>query len=148
MIRRWLIRVPCLLALALVVGVWITSYFGELVLYAFSGNRQWEVDAIDGLEGMGEYHCVPASDTPPRFAFMTWLTAKDMVGGPTILGFRVGWIMGNPDSLQIIFPLWLPTVLLAGLNWFVWRKTRSKGAGRGFPVEPATAMDATEAPQK
>jgi hypothetical protein len=36
---------------------------------------------------------------------------------------------GVPDSHGIVFPLWLPTVLLAAFCWLVWQKTRAKPLG-------------------
>lgn len=36
-----------------------------------------------------------------------------------------------------LIPLWFPTLLFALLLWLVWRKTRPKYNGRGFPVEAA-----------
>jgi hypothetical protein len=53
------------------------------------------------------------------------------------LGFYAGRCEPYPDSVDVLFPLWLPTLLLSSLNWFVWRKTRPKiMAERAFPVEP------------
>ena len=64
-------------------------------------------------------------------------TATKDVPVPTTLGFYGGAVPRLPDSLLIVFPLWLPTLLLLALNWLVWRMTRRRGEGRGFPVEPA-----------
>ena len=64
---------------------------------------------------------------------------------PRTLGFFGGRVPGDPDSWLIIFPLWLPTLLLVALNGWVWRWTRRRkvGAGAvGFPVEPAKKADA------
>jgi hypothetical protein len=34
-----------------------------------------------------------------------------------------------------MIPLWLPTILSAGFLGLVWRKTRPKFSGKGFPVQ-------------
>ena len=150
MLRRWLIRVPCLLALAFVVGVWITSYFGLLWMDRRSGGNLVEVGAVQGLVFMSERAGPPLYDTPlhrPGFAYADeplhfWFTrgAKDVnyVIAPRMLGFGASPLSLLRIGVAIIFPLWLPTLLLAGLNWFVWRKTRAKPATQsGFPIEPA-----------
>ena len=49
----------------------------------------------------------------------------------------------RPDLWLIIFPLWLPALLLVVLNGLVWRWTRRRRVGAvGFPVEPAKKADA------
>lgn len=67
--------------------------------------------------------------------------AKEWGLEETSFGFLFTTDPAFPGFLQVAFPLWLPTVLLAGMNWFVWRRTRSmgaaRGAGRAFPVEPS-----------
>ena len=149
MLRRWLIRVPCLLALAFVVGVWIASYFGRVFLSKNSGGRFWSIGTVQGLVYMDEDGSHPWSPTPLQLYCFQGVTARECQLGPTTLGFYGGRWPGWRDSLQIVFPLWLPTLLLAGLNWFVWRKTRAKYNGRGFPVEPVSAKDkgAAESPR-
>ena len=43
----------------------------------------------------------------------------------------------NPAGVVATVPLWLVTALAAGLAFGVWRKTRGKYNGKGFPVEIA-----------
>jgi len=132
MLRRWLIRSLFLLALAFVVGAWVTSYFGGIVAITSFGGRFWAVGAVQGLGITAE-----GSSSSVVSGFHFGGTADGLV--PTILGF--GWgeesdpFSTDPPYLESVFPLWLLTVVLAGLNWFVWRKTRAKYNGRGFPVE-------------
>jgi len=133
MLRRWLIRVPCLLALAFVVGVWVTSYFAEIAVNKEATGRAWVVLAAQGLGSMGEDGGIRYPDSALRFS---WFGGPDPGMPPTTLGFYVGPWPRSPKSLMIILPLWLPTLLLAALCWFVWRKMRAKYNGRGFPVEP------------
>ena len=70
MIRRWLIRVPCLLALAFVVGVWVTSYFGMLFLHKCFGGFDCYVRAIHGLSAMGEWDIGQNPRMPLHVDFM------------------------------------------------------------------------------
>jgi hypothetical protein len=76
MIRRWLIRVPCLLALALVVGVWITSYFGVISVLIHSGNRTLGVNVVQGLGALGAMLDDPSGDPLFNFYYFRGITAK------------------------------------------------------------------------
>jgi hypothetical protein len=148
MLRRWLIRVPFLLALALVVGVWVTSYFAGFSVNTTLAARDWSVGSVHGLN---IFYTFPDSNdllSRPtfRFRFQSHATVQDWNLARTTWGFHGSADARVPDSVLIVFPLWLPTLLLAGLNWFVWRKTRAKYNGRGFPVEAASTTNATAPP--
>ena len=147
MIRRWLIRVPCLLALALVVAAWMTSYMGSLTFQKHVGGYDCEVGVVQGLTYMREIY-VPLPSTPLQLRFASEDKGGRLLEGLTAPGFYGGRWPGEPDSFLIVFPLWFPMLLLAGLYWFLWRKTRDKGPGQGFPVEPATPTHAREQPPK
>jgi hypothetical protein len=149
MIRRWIIRLPFLLALAFVVGVWVTSYFGGITVCKLLAGRMWEIYFIQGQTALEMDPGSPFPDSPLYFYFDRRAIAKNYIPLPTTLGFYKGHWPGFDTSVLIAYPLWLPTVLLAGLNWFVWRKTRAKYNGRGFPVEPVAAKDqgAAESPR-
>jgi hypothetical protein len=144
MVRRWLIRLPFLLALALVVGVWITSHIGLLYTDKRFAGRLWTIFVIQGLATFDVEAPYTHPDEPFSFDFSRKYTAKDVIPMPTTLGFYAGRWRGEPDTLLLIFPLWLPSVMLSGLNWFVWRKTRAKYNGRGFPVEPTQSPAKSE----
>ena len=142
MVRRWLIRVPCLGALAFVVAVWGASYFAGVHLYEHSGFHSSIVDVAQGRVCVAKYGDINESspDSPLRIEFTREMTFRGwrlsrLPWVPTTLGFSAGRIRGDPDSFVILFPLWLPTGMLSALCWIVWRKTRGKAAGRGFPVE-------------
>jgi hypothetical protein len=47
---------------------------------------------------------------------------------------------------MVLIPLWFPTLLFALLLWLVWRKTRGKGPGRGFPVEVGKKAEGPSVP--
>ncbi|HVT81139.1 MAG TPA: hypothetical protein VHM90_10825 [Phycisphaerae bacterium] len=135
MVRRWIIRVPFLLALACVLSVWAVSYFGALAVFKESPGDRRYIGAVQGLCDIGEIH--PALEPlAPQSLFYPGSNAKAWGIPPTTLGFF--WGDPFPYYFEIVFPLWLPAVVLAGLNWFVWRKTRAKGVGRAFPVEAAS----------
>ncbi len=139
MVRRWLIRLPFLLALAFVVGVWIVSYFLGIFVRMNLAGHSWDVTAVQGLGGLEIGS--PYSIVPTVLHFGQFAHAKDLNLEPTTFGFRCRPRMWNIGWPQYVFPLWLPTLLLAGLNWFVWRKTREKGTARGFPVEVTKKAD-------
>jgi hypothetical protein len=137
MIRRWFIRLPCLVALTLVVGVWITSYFGGIVVSRKLPDSYCGIVAGQGLVTFGKEPHAHSGFEPPNFRFDPHEFVRFGAFGSPTLGFRYTGMPNIPDSLVIVFPLWLPTVVLAMLCWYVWRKTRGKYNGRGFPVEAA-----------
>jgi hypothetical protein len=138
MIRRWLIRLPFLLALALVVGAWIRSYFGELDVYQMTKGFYWDVGAVRGQGFLGVDLSSPYPVKPLTFSFSSGETREDFLNAPTTWGFYGGPVPLWRDAYVIIFPLWLPTLLLAVGNGFVWRKTKKRNTGQGFPIEPST----------
>ena len=122
---------PFLLALALVVGVWVASYFGVLALLIFPEHHCFFISAIQGDADLGVaedwfHHEV-------EIHFHRGWRPVDWGVPPTTLGF---YFARNMEYFQLIFPLWLPTLVLTGLCWFAWRKTRPMPVGRAFPVEP------------
>jgi hypothetical protein len=58
--------------------------------------------------------------------------------GVSVLGFHGESTPYFGMGFQRIFvvPFWFPTLLLAALTWWTWRKPRSEGE-RGFAVEGA-----------
>jgi hypothetical protein len=141
MVLRWLIRGVCVLLLAGAVGVGVGSYAGLLGMSKWSADRSWNVGAVQGLGYM--YRSGAMNYQPTRsllFFFSRGTTAYWLP--PRTLGF-FGWRSpGGPDSWLVVFPLWLPALLLVVLNVFVWRWTRRRKLGAGFPVEPAKKPDA------
>jgi hypothetical protein len=41
----------------------------------------------------------------------------------------------------VMAPMWFPSAICALLLGFGWRRTRVKGPGRAFPIEPAPSSD-------
>ena len=142
MALRWLIRGVCLVLLAWVVGVGVGSYAGLLEMYKWSVGRDWVVGAVQGLGYLGRIdRGLPTM--PLQFSFRRRETAESFGMPRRTLGFYGGLGPWDPDEWLIIFPLWLPTLLLVVLNGFVWRWTRRRIVGAvGFPVEPAKKPDA------
>jgi hypothetical protein len=144
MVLRWLIRGVCLALLAGVVGVWAGSYAGWLHIHKFTAGRDWGVGAVQGLGFMIRSDYVGLPTEPLEFIFERRWTAKSILLPPRSLGFYGGRWPREPDSWLIIFPLWLPALLLVVLNGLVWRWTRRRKVGvgvRGFPIEPAKKAD-------
>lgn len=143
MIKRWLIRSVFLLALAGGIGVWILSYVGAAGLNGYWSGRFFSVGAV---KGVGFFYEVKA--TRPSFSWH-WLerttTFRTLAGEEPVWGFAFlpGRVWGTADSLVVGVPMWVVTVPLAVLNWFVWRKTRRTFVGRAFPVE--VSSDGTDA---
>ncbi len=134
MLRRRSIRLPFLLALVCIVGVWVASYFGMISISANLRERSGTAFAIEGLGGISKW---PFPTQSPRFFFQRRATVSDLYlpHAPT-LGFYYDTMSPMRGFFEVVFPLWLPTPLWAGLCWWVGRMTRVREIGRAFPVEP------------
>lgn len=137
MLRRWLIRLPFLWTLAFLVALWITSYFWGVAVECRAGG----IGVVQGLGIIGKYPEPIGSVTEWEFFFQPHATAQDCFVDSTVFGFHYGTT--KYLDLQIVFPLWLPTLFLAALTWFVWRKTRPKAIGKPFPIEPSSSSPTT-----
>ena len=138
MLRRWVIRVPILLGLGCVLSVWVASYLGAVEM-SWQSENFWDIGGVQGLCVVSKSQVIFPGTSPPHIDFAERVTVEGRFGahGPPRMTFGLycGKGPGLADSYLVIFPLWLPAIVLAGLNWFVWRKTRDKGVGRAFPVE-------------
>jgi hypothetical protein len=145
MVMRWLIRGVCLALLTGVVGVWAGSYAGAFEMDKRAAGRDWSAVTVHGLGCMvrSERDVSAYPTRPLQFEFRRGWTAEDFGLPPGFICMpTLPW---RPDSWQIIFPLWLPALLLVVLNGLVWRWTRRRKVGvgvRGFPIEPAKKADA------
>jgi hypothetical protein len=134
MLRRWIIRTPFLLALTCIVAMWTMSDFEVFILHSVYGGRHIYFGGINGLLNIGEI----GSTGFPNLTMGAY-TNPDWPIPHTIGGFYGGSVSGMPDSLELVIPFWLPTIVLAMVCWFVWSKTRPKKMGRAFPVQLARA---------
>jgi hypothetical protein len=148
MFRRWLIRGLALALLTLCVVAWGGSFFEGIELGNLSGNVDRPIGAVWGVGWVRQTRGVYTSDRLFEYEFLSPRELRVWISKHTTSGFFIGdqpgqiKIPGLLESSMMAFPLWLPTLILAGLNCLVWRKTRPKFNGRGFPVEAA----AKEAP--
>lgn len=138
MIRRWLIRMPCLLALTLVVGVWIVSYCCIPGVRVRASEHVCAIDVDTGVI-FCRISPEPGPNVGPAFLFGSSMFPSGTPFAYKCAAFWIGRSSREPGLFIVFFPLWLPAAVLATLSWLVWRKARSKGAGRGFSVEPAAA---------
>jgi hypothetical protein len=135
MIRRWLIRSVALTLLTLCVVAWVGSDWRR-VRIDYRRTLWQTVEVMSGKIGYFQ--------TTSTRSFVGWrLTIGpagpmewdgwNSVAAYPGLGFHVA---PNKKGWAILAPLWLPSLLCAVLLWLVWRKTRPKYNGKGFPVEP------------
>ncbi len=130
MLRRWLIRSLVLTLLTLCVVAWVGSYWRSALVVHTGVKEKYSASLGGGLLWLEQH------DTPP-ISNQGWYLGS--------LPRRVPWdwklnLFENargPDYVGIFVPLWFPTILSAGCLWLVWRKTRPKYSGKGFPVEVA-----------
>ena len=126
MTLRWTIRSLAIALLCLCITGWLLSYpFFRGHRIRTSGHSE-----IWGCFAYGEIHLG---------WFASHNASNSLASSPnTWLGF--GFRMENDNTVPLTYwwgtiPFWFPTTLSAGLLWFVWRMTRAKLIGRGFPVE-------------
>ena len=97
MIKRWLIRLPFLLALALVVGVWVTSYFGGIGVGGWRRGRNWDIVVVQGNGMLKEDPVYSYPRGPMDFIFARNAKAKSWGVEPMTFGFRIGQL-GFPTN--------------------------------------------------
>ena len=130
----------CLVLLAGVVGVWAGSYAGWLVMDKWSAGRDWGSRPSTGLVSFIE----AATWAFRRGRFQFFSTGGDGWTMPATADAGLLW-RANTEvsrSWEIIFPLWLPALLLVVLNGFVWRMDAAAEGGPRIPVRPAKKADA------
>jgi hypothetical protein len=145
MLRRWIIRGLGIALLTLCVTAWVWSYWWFVEVDYSSGKvsrdfivmcgRMRLARQLSGREGWswdyGRWTSGPMSADQfmsDEYPFMHY-----HLGG---FALSTG-LMGPPDGKgwKVHIPLFFPTLLSAPLLWLVWRKTRPKYSGKGFPVE-------------
>jgi hypothetical protein len=138
MSRRWLIRIPCLLPLVLIVGLWVTSHFGGIQICGGFWSRQFLFMSAEGLGCLDVERQGTSTSNSIDFIFIPQLTALNWYWKGTTPHFWGGrfWTYSDGFGSAFLFRFWLPTLPMVALNWFVWRKTRPKYNGKGFPIEP------------
>lgn len=124
------IILPVLFLLCLLL--WVGSYFANVGLQ-HNGTHQYGVEVGGG--NLYLYH----SDYP---AMRTWvvMARRSNPGWYTAFDayrhFGFGWKNKDREAYAFVScPLWLPTVVLAGIAWWGWKRTKTRNAGRAFPVE-------------
>jgi hypothetical protein len=134
MIRRWLIRSLSIALLLLFADGWVVSTFTG---FEIAQHATWLVIAAKGNV------CFVATTADVHFDFSacktngTRLTYYETLGGHEWAGFRLGHTVDFHTAIGWLgFPFWFPTLLSALLLCLIWRKTRPKCTGKGFPVEP------------
>lgn len=148
MMRRWLIRGLALTLLTLCALAWVGSYFQRAYIQ-YAGQNCYYLDVESGTirfslsdDGFGagrwdwNYLSPWKYLSPYRQQFQgAYQRAKYHFAGFAFSRYHItplflsGWFMD--------VPLYFPTLLSTLLLWLVWRKTRPKYNGRGFPVEAA-----------
>jgi hypothetical protein len=151
MLKRWIIRSLCIALLTLCATVWVGSYWQALHLARAINGRVlclsistgviciFRTDSTGGwTDGWLSYMASPnkrevdwTSDCYGRARYRLAGFAIDPLLSPVAEGL----------GLWLTIPLWFPTTLSAGLLWLVWRKTRPKYTGKGFPVEANVTKD-------
>jgi hypothetical protein len=144
MVRRWVIRGICAALLALCMAAWVGSYWRAVRVVRFDNMDMFygvEVNwgRIHGFRMLSTGPSLPrwvVSQVPPKQGWAAADAGANFHG----LGFA---FRNNPMSGFVMIPLWFPALVSAGLLWLVWRRTRPKYDGRGFPVETGNRDNVT-----
>jgi hypothetical protein len=143
MFRRWLIRSLALTLLTLCAAAWVGSYFRGIKILVLSGTHVWEPGLAGGELNLVYGHHDPIASsvwevTCWKYDSDTRSATRARYEGATYHFLGFGWRSGTLTNYHLLMiPLWFPTLLSALLLALVWRKTRTKIIGRGYPVEPA-----------
>jgi len=138
---RWLIRSFAIALLTLCLNVLAWSYFYQFCTwYGPSHDKHYSVGTYMGGVGFG---VVTHGSLPKGWSFSYDRPAHSLsdITDIRFLGFvYFDWALdptrsGLATGRGFCIPFWFLSLLSAGLLWFVWRRTRTKTAGRGFPVE-------------
>jgi hypothetical protein len=124
--------------LAVCVAAWVASYWWNPMLFSSHSGLMWNFDlqcggvevsrviaqqAVGGT-GWRQYHA------DEEAAEWSYRSSTYRCGGFSY------WSRPSPGILSIVrIPLWLPTLLVGGISWFLWRGTRRKNVGGAFPIE-------------
>jgi hypothetical protein len=136
MVRRWVIRVLTILLLALCLGAGVASYW-RFITIAYAS------ESISTLGvGWGRLSFIHAASRPAKMGPGWSLDHASVYSGSWARwderadGKFVGFSYHRfSDGFDGTVPLWFPTLVLALLTWFIWRKTRAKVSGNPVPVK-------------
>ena len=141
---RWIIRGLGIALLTLSVTAWVGSHWETLGIWRAQGNHFVVLELRRGEILFESRNEKDANFSPPWLwihqdaqkredneenyrstKFHFWGFAYDPV------------ITDTSESRPVLVPIWFPTLLSTLLLCLVWRKTRPKYSGKGFPVEVA-----------
>jgi len=141
MVLRWVIRGSAIALLTLCLSLWGWSYFYELSVRntPYFNGVPWVCD-FDMYAGSVFFKLTNNAWGGNEFRFerypSSWLGLRHAKLFP---GFAYHSTRHPIHTIvierELEVPFWLPSLFLGGLVWFVWRQTRVKREGRGFPVE-------------
>jgi hypothetical protein len=137
MIWRWIIRGMAIALVTLCVTAWVGSYWEEVGGYRGSGHRLFAAEIVYGKIGLGETRDLELDHSPSWHWYWYVVHPEDSHTSYPSTDYQfLGFVYEpRPSQWIVIIPLWFPTLLSTMLLWFVWRKTRPKYSGNGFPVE-------------
>jgi len=135
MIFHWLIRSFAIALLMLYLSLWGYSYFYNVyVIYNPSSGKTYAVGIYMGGANVSFTNTLDLSP-PWLFDRMRHRHYELPSIAKNSLYFYYEWNTYPGTNWIVSIPFWFPSLLAAALLWFVWRQTRPKTAGRGFPVE-------------
>ncbi|MCL2639464.1 MAG: hypothetical protein FWD53_01330 [Phycisphaerales bacterium] len=136
MTLRWPLRSFALTLLTLCLSSWAWSYFLSFYIgYVSSslGRAYWITTYTGGVLLSADR--VGLSELGWQFGYDR--DARSWESAERFLGFAYqSWPSSIGAPWYVGIPFWFPSLLSAVLLWFIWRQTRPKTEGRGFPVEP------------
>jgi hypothetical protein len=144
MVWQWIIRGMGIALLALCVTAWVGSYFKCVSVSYGSKTDRWTLDLVAGESAFsGIRAAVSRGWTVEHGQYYPdqrdRMRAVYKIIPYHALGFAWEPSRGFGIHPSVWIPLWFPSLVFALLLWFVWRKTRLKYSGKGFPVEVTKA---------
>jgi len=138
MTLRWIVRGFAIALLTLCLSLWVWSYLRYFYAsYSPSANKSYSVDTYMGGVRFSSHDATwPWSPPGWEFGHIRGAYPFSQTGLRQLMGFGYpGFVVSTSTFWEFSVPFWFPSLLSAGLLWFVWWRTRAAREGRGFPVE-------------
>jgi len=139
MVWRWIIRGVFLLALAIVVGVWVGSYWRHVGVGYIGGQHSRSLGVASGWVIFSDFddsgYVGNEWSWSSQRANLEPVAVAYLSGKYHFAGFGFRQTGGSLRGWHVFVPLWCPATISALLLWLGWRKTRAKSVGGAFPME-------------
>jgi hypothetical protein len=139
MTRRRILRALFILPVLLCLALWFASAMRSFYIHYSANHHMTTLFLCQGVIGTEHFRDI---QVPPSYS--GWQFESDPPGtirffprDDSAYNYHLGFAWDRKVAgIGGTVPAWFPTLLSAAVLCLVWRKTRPKIIGQGFPVEP------------